>query len=442
MPPESKPWYQHVLGVVAAVAGGFLVLGAVLDSVGNAFNLITPTKTYVGTALLLSSAALTHLCLRRKPLRWVVKGNQPVRLTGFGPKVLCGIAGAVLLLWLPRLSDSKHQDPPLRVSGPARPDASESGDTAVPVSVSASESGVADSGTTAAIGTRPKTGAHLNLFAYTEYEEGSMLGEPNRLNLLSMGLWESYAGVVLDSKEWTDQVDSIVRSGGLGLLQDRNHAYDLYDPRAEEQCKFAGLILERGHGLLPGFLAFVLQNVGGRRGPTITIKDIWVHADIAPSQTPVKGEGLVVSRLEYHPGATSPSLIPTTGRVFIKPGRSIHPVVPSVELDETSGLRPLFRERLAPGEEAFWAILVDAPPRTAFVLKMDLRVEYFVVGEQSTERYTATFPDVLTKPVVRPVLSQIAGVCYIGDRPWIGRPELTASEVWGENWKPTPKVNP
>lgn len=106
--PE-RPWYQQLAIALVAVAAGYLFLGAVLDSVTNATNLISRRLTYYGSAAVLVTAATAHLAMRRRPLRWIARGGREVRLSGLGRSSLLAVVGAILLLWTPRFLDTKER---------------------------------------------------------------------------------------------------------------------------------------------------------------------------------------------------------------------------------------------------------------------------------------------------------------------------------------------
>jgi hypothetical protein len=113
----TPPWYQRIAVPAGAVLGGLLLLGAVLDAVGNARALISPTVTYAGSALVIASAIALHLYLRSRPLLWVVK-DLTVQISGLGSRPLGALGGAILLLWLPRFIDVLPSARALRATDP------------------------------------------------------------------------------------------------------------------------------------------------------------------------------------------------------------------------------------------------------------------------------------------------------------------------------------
>jgi hypothetical protein len=102
--PRSK--FQRAVVGTGYTLGGFLLLGSILDSTTTALALIPPALTYWGSAVLPLLAVGFHLSFRRRPVRWVAKGGRELRITGLGPQPILGVLGAILLLWVPRLSDS------------------------------------------------------------------------------------------------------------------------------------------------------------------------------------------------------------------------------------------------------------------------------------------------------------------------------------------------
>lgn len=82
------------------ILGGFLALGAVLDSVANAISLLTPLVASIGTACIVLVWVLAHIILPSHPLSWVV-GTQRVRVTKLGVQPTAFAVGMILLLWMP-----------------------------------------------------------------------------------------------------------------------------------------------------------------------------------------------------------------------------------------------------------------------------------------------------------------------------------------------------
>ncbi|MCI0561080.1 MAG: hypothetical protein MN733_21550, partial [Nitrososphaera sp.] len=111
--PESQPapenfrvpWYQTVVGNASLMLAGALSLGALLDALGNANSLITPTISYVGASVLLLTWLILYLLLRHRGLGWRFSGKR-FAVRALGPKINFAFLGMIVLLLLPRLSDS------------------------------------------------------------------------------------------------------------------------------------------------------------------------------------------------------------------------------------------------------------------------------------------------------------------------------------------------
>lgn len=52
-----------------------------------------------------------HLYLKKRPLVWLVRGDRSIRVTRLGRRPLLGMAGAVLLLWIPRIAHFSAREP-------------------------------------------------------------------------------------------------------------------------------------------------------------------------------------------------------------------------------------------------------------------------------------------------------------------------------------------
>jgi len=100
---RKKPYYQTLLIYIFWILAGFLALGSLLDSIGNAVTLITPSITVVGTLLILTAWLLTELMLKRSPVRWSTKDGHII-IKKLGWKVRLSLVGMILLLWVPRIS--------------------------------------------------------------------------------------------------------------------------------------------------------------------------------------------------------------------------------------------------------------------------------------------------------------------------------------------------
>ncbi len=106
----QRPWYQTLATGVMIVLGGFLLLGTVLDAVGNAITLIPPFVTYGGTIIIVAVTAGLYLLLKKRPLTWVVHGGRAIRVTRLGRRPLLALLGATLLLWVPRVARTNDRE--------------------------------------------------------------------------------------------------------------------------------------------------------------------------------------------------------------------------------------------------------------------------------------------------------------------------------------------
>jgi hypothetical protein len=108
----KKPFHQKVIIWMTCLLAGFIGVGTLLDSVSNAITLVTGTLTRVGSLIILILYLSAQIFLRVRPLRWAVEGGKEVRLKRLGWRVTLAVAGAVLLLWVPRLTETVRRDAP------------------------------------------------------------------------------------------------------------------------------------------------------------------------------------------------------------------------------------------------------------------------------------------------------------------------------------------
>jgi hypothetical protein len=99
---KSRSPLQRFLYALGAVITGFLLLGALLDSIANALAVVSWPITLGGTAALLTGGALVQLVLRKRGLTWSIAGQQHT-IRGLGPAVIGGVVGMFILLWVPPL---------------------------------------------------------------------------------------------------------------------------------------------------------------------------------------------------------------------------------------------------------------------------------------------------------------------------------------------------
>lgn len=102
MSTPARPWYQTLALALTTLAAGSLLLGAVLDAIGNAYAFVTPLVTYVGTAVLAAAVMTLQFTLAQRPLKWLVH-QQIVRITSLRLGAIVLLAGMIVLLWVPRI---------------------------------------------------------------------------------------------------------------------------------------------------------------------------------------------------------------------------------------------------------------------------------------------------------------------------------------------------
>ena len=112
---------QSASKIVMHILGGFLALGALLDSVANAISLLTPLVASIGTVCIVLVWFLAYLILPSHPLPWVF-GNQRTRVKKPGIQPMAFTVGMVLLLWMPSLI-TQWQTPPAPSSDKGTPGA-------------------------------------------------------------------------------------------------------------------------------------------------------------------------------------------------------------------------------------------------------------------------------------------------------------------------------
>lgn len=101
----AQPFHQKTLRALGFVGGGFLLIGAVADSVSNAFSLFSPRVTYLSTVIVCIAWFMAEVIVRVWPISWMSQGGKPTRLTRLGPRVRFSILGVLMLFWLPRVPE-------------------------------------------------------------------------------------------------------------------------------------------------------------------------------------------------------------------------------------------------------------------------------------------------------------------------------------------------
>ena len=98
----KAPWYQRSLPWVDFILVGLLALGAILDALSNAAVWITPSVTYICTAVVFVAVLVVQWLLKTKGLPWKTDDDQISRIRSLGKKQLFAFVGILVLLWFPR----------------------------------------------------------------------------------------------------------------------------------------------------------------------------------------------------------------------------------------------------------------------------------------------------------------------------------------------------
>jgi hypothetical protein len=107
----KPPLHQRASKIVLYILGGFLGLGALLDSVANAISLLTPLVASIGTACIVLVWFLAYIILPSHPIPWVF-GNQRMRVKKPGMQPTAFAVGMVILLWTPSIVTQWRPPPP------------------------------------------------------------------------------------------------------------------------------------------------------------------------------------------------------------------------------------------------------------------------------------------------------------------------------------------
>lgn len=86
--------------VLLSIGGFVLLFGGLLDAFSNAISIITPTLTYVLTAVVLVSIPIILILEKRGILTITYPDGSPFSIVDTRPLVL--IAALFIIIWLPR----------------------------------------------------------------------------------------------------------------------------------------------------------------------------------------------------------------------------------------------------------------------------------------------------------------------------------------------------
>lgn len=104
------PPYQRGLRWLLFTLGGIIGFGVLLDSIGNALSLINEAVTYIGTAIIVLSWIVTAPMLKTFVVEWRTKDGQKVRIIRLGDMIKGGLAGVLILLWVPQIISKPKDD--------------------------------------------------------------------------------------------------------------------------------------------------------------------------------------------------------------------------------------------------------------------------------------------------------------------------------------------
>ncbi len=104
------PPYQRGLRWLLFTLAGILCFGALLDAIVNALSLVTEGVTYIGTAIIVLSWIVSAPMLRTFVAEWRTKDGQKVRIIRLGDMIKGGLAGVLILLWVPQIIDKPKDD--------------------------------------------------------------------------------------------------------------------------------------------------------------------------------------------------------------------------------------------------------------------------------------------------------------------------------------------
>jgi len=102
----KRPPHQLILTATLYAGVIFLGFGSLLDAMINAQQIVSPAVTLLCTLLLILVWIGIGIWVRLRPITWVLRRSQRVRINRLGLKIHSGFAGALALLWIPRLLTS------------------------------------------------------------------------------------------------------------------------------------------------------------------------------------------------------------------------------------------------------------------------------------------------------------------------------------------------
>ena len=156
--------------------------------------------------------------------------------------------------------------------------------------------------------------------------------------------------------------------------------------------------------LLPGMLAFVIQNISSKNSPEIVIKNMVIKTDIKKTFKKINEELVLY---EFHAITAGAFVTATDGKVNINSSRIFHPIV-MPKKPETS----IYRDRLKPGDESFYAIDIDVDLEGEFFLDLDLEVYYYYVDANGVKHDKAIIKRIIAENAIKPPIHCIKKIYY------------------------------
>lgn len=108
-PKNPDLWSYRTVKLVSYFMTGVLVLGALLDSIGNAIQVINPTLTYIFTIPLLVLLIFQDNLLETYPINWRTSDRSPIKIRRLGIQLKLILFGMLILLWIPRAIEFSSQ---------------------------------------------------------------------------------------------------------------------------------------------------------------------------------------------------------------------------------------------------------------------------------------------------------------------------------------------
>jgi hypothetical protein len=100
----KRPWIQKLIIGIGAVIGAILLLGTILDAIGNAISLIVWPIPIYGSISIAVVWVIALWLLPKSPIPWL-SGGQIIQIKRLGFTSNCAFIGFIILLWTPAFID-------------------------------------------------------------------------------------------------------------------------------------------------------------------------------------------------------------------------------------------------------------------------------------------------------------------------------------------------